>query len=307
MSNWQKSIRELTTEQTSDGTTIDGNRLERMLTDTLRRFNALRRGDRVRAWVPNTYVGGYSPNMGTVAAPGGCSQSLPPWIPIFHDKSASSVVGATPTGLPSNPFRNKGQRNLNVDPMNNPTSQSQLAWTTAFYFRRPVIVTAYSLTMLVPDFAAYSGNTFAYVTAAHPLPWPQGNAPSDDLFVQLAVDNPFSQEARLLANTELTRYGFKLDSQRYSGDPATIAATPLVPAFAPNATYGVNDRLRIGICVEADNLNIPLPANSRARLCFAIPRYPTTFNTGWTPVVDETHPQGRQSYSWTLTVLEPVL
>lgn len=312
MANWQKSIRELTTEQTSDGTTIDGNRLERMLADAVRRFNAIRRGDRVRAWVPTTYVGGYTPSYGLVDGTAS-TQASPPFVPIFHDRTVNVVPTIpTPLGLPSNPFRNKGQKNLNVVP-NTPATQDQLAWTTAFFFRRPVIVSAYSLTMMAPKFPFYKGNTFHYVTAAHPLPWPQGDPWSDDLFVQLAVDNPFSPEARMLADTEITRANFRLDAWRYSAN-AAAPATPLLPLFAPNAAYVAANKLRIGVCLEMENLNLPLPANSRARLCLTIPRYPTGFNSGWTPAggggtgaVDELHPWARQSWSWTLTVLEPIL
>jgi len=58
---WRKNPREVTDEHFSDGTTIDGNRIDKALGDVVDNFNDISYGYLRKRWVPVTYVAGWSP------------------------------------------------------------------------------------------------------------------------------------------------------------------------------------------------------------------------------------------------------
>ena len=62
---WQKHTRLMTDEQFADGTTIDGNRLDRAMEDTVSRFNNLELRDVERRLMPCHYVSGFTPQSPT--------------------------------------------------------------------------------------------------------------------------------------------------------------------------------------------------------------------------------------------------
>jgi hypothetical protein len=62
---WQKHTRLMTDEQFADGTTIDGNRIDRAMEDTVSRFNNLELRDVERRLMPCHYVSGFTPQSPT--------------------------------------------------------------------------------------------------------------------------------------------------------------------------------------------------------------------------------------------------
>ena len=82
-----KSPRVVTDEQFSDGTTIDGNRLDRAVQDVQDRINSVPYGDLKSRWVPITYMCGWQPQSRKT---------------IFYDTSASLGTGfVTPSQFQS--------------------------------------------------------------------------------------------------------------------------------------------------------------------------------------------------------------
>ena len=58
---WKKHTRLMTDEQFSDGTTIDGNRVDKAMEDTVERFNNLELRDMANRFFPCHYVSGFTP------------------------------------------------------------------------------------------------------------------------------------------------------------------------------------------------------------------------------------------------------
>lgn len=58
---WRKQTRLMTDEQFSDGTTIDGNRIDKAMHDTVERFNNLKQRDVANRFMPCQYVSGFTP------------------------------------------------------------------------------------------------------------------------------------------------------------------------------------------------------------------------------------------------------
>lgn len=131
--SYKKHPRVVTDEQFSDGTTIDGNRLDRAVQDVQDRINNVPYGDLKSRWVPITYVCGWQPQSrksiyyDTSASLGeGFVNSTElkegkglvpeihrfPWMPIRNNQfqvppgEAGSAAGDSITF--SNPFRVKG-------------------------------------------------------------------------------------------------------------------------------------------------------------------------------------------------------
>jgi len=278
------SIREITREQFADGTTIDaGTRIERALADLVQRFNALLPRDRKRRWFPATYTGGYMPTIRAGA------QGNAPWL------SAANVAGLTVVNVPfggiQNEWRNKGIRNVLIDPDNG--NGDQLVWTTALYFGKPVIVTGLSLFLGSDE--SYYFNTFRYQAGA---PAPKTSLPGDDVVVELAVDHPWNGHAPLAGAQEFLRTQFKLNAHAFA-PVAPAAFADGTPGFAINAAYAAAKKYPNGVMLWQPDLNIALPDKSTARLSFTIPEYSNPAWANWSG-----SPWQAQYYSWALHVLE---
>ena len=82
---WRKNPREITDEHFSDGTTIDGNRIDKALGDVVESFNDISYGYLRKRWVPVTYVAGWSPqspeSIDAVGEAGFDSNAPFAWLP----------------------------------------------------------------------------------------------------------------------------------------------------------------------------------------------------------------------------------
>lgn len=278
------SLREVTRNQFADGTTIDGGtRLEQALADLVQRFNAILPRDKKRRWFPATYTGGYMPTNNAL-------QPRAPWLSAANVLGITAVAPAPPGGL-QNEWRNKGLRNVLIDPDDG--NGDQLVWTTAFYFGKPVIVTGISL-MLGTDNVNFA-NTFAYTAVA---PAPKTNLPSDDVVVELSVDHPWLGHNALAGAQEFLRTQFKLNAHAFTV-VAPTGFVDAVPPFAFNAAYAAAAPYPNGTMFWQPDLNIALPDKANVRLAFVIPEYSAAGWSGWGGI-----PWSTQYYSWTLHVLE---
>jgi hypothetical protein len=106
--SWKKHPRHLTDEQFSDSTTIDGNRLDNAMSDIVRRFNAVEKGDIANRFVQTQFVAGWSPQQASV------SSHRWPWLDALNLSNGSSVAGAEPDSV-NNRFRTKGYYTLGMD------------------------------------------------------------------------------------------------------------------------------------------------------------------------------------------------
>ena len=260
------SLREVTQEQFSDGTAIDaGTRVERALADLVAKFNGVPARNVKRRWFPAVVTGGHMPSN--------TAQLRAPWLSAANVAGLTSV--AAPVGGMQNEWRNKGLRNVLIDP--DVLNGDQLVWTTALHFERPVIVTGISLFLLADG--VYYTNTFAFTGAA---PAPKTGLPSDDVFVELAVDSPWRSEDAMAGAQEFLRTQFRLDGYAFNPSNAALAGyVDPVPLFAANAAYGAARKNPEGAAFWKPDLNIALPERSDVRLAFCVPLYPNAGWSGW--------------------------
>ena len=106
----KKSLRTLTDEQFSDGTTIDGSRIDKALDDAVEHFNEIPKGDVSTRFTKTQYTFGYQPSSytGTVeisgpnnvfrAYPGTIEGTTFPWNFIANNRHTSAEVN--PVGTP---------------------------------------------------------------------------------------------------------------------------------------------------------------------------------------------------------------
>jgi hypothetical protein len=265
-------IREITKEQFSDGTTIDGNRIDRAMGDVVGRVNHIQKKDMKRRWVQTQFVGGYTPQDPTSTSG---TEISAPWLAGRND-GVSSVHNFYISDVRSE-YRFKSS---DVDTV---VGGDQFVMTNAFYFRKPIIITGLSVCMLTD--AVYA-NTHNYTDDYDDH---TSGDPANDLVVNIEVDNPFLPENRALSSVVYHRGGFKVTSQNFRGIPAapTLDMDPLHPGGHIQ-----------GIFMDDQDLNIPISRDSRVRFGVLIPN---TTKTKW--LHGET-PWFGQCYSWTLTILE---
>jgi hypothetical protein len=282
------TIREASRQQFSDGSSIDGNRLDRAIDDLWSAFMAIEPRWQEYLWVKQTFDQGFIPIEPDLADPVNVSRA--PFLPINNDLW---TVGP-PTGAPYNPWRYKGTFVDGIDPktLGGPGSdENQYAWETAHWFQLPVILQSLSW-VLHTDGDDYP-NTFLYGTP--PPPGKTNGQPVEDIIVELDVDNPFSPETRSQTAVEVHKLRFRATAQFFVPVGNAAYSTDSQPA----APSGQNPR---GVTIDLSDLNIPIPRRSRVRSTIVLPQYDTgTYTTGWG--ADSTR---RQWYSNTMTVLESV-
>ena len=266
-------IRELTKEQFSDGTHIDGNRIERAMADTVDRVNGIKKKDMLRRWVQTQFVGGYTPQ--SPSSTNGADEISAPWLYCKND--SSSLFNAAGLSDIRNIYRFKSSDVETV------ITGEQIAMTNSFYFRNPAIISGVSVSMLTDS--EYT-NTQAYTDdhGSH-----TADDPANDLVVNIEVDNPFLPENKALGSIVYHKGGFRVSSQKFR----EIQSAPSSDMNPPHDGGYVK-----GIVIDDQNLNIPISRDSRVRFSIIIPN---TGKTGWL--------QGGgiwfgQCYSWAITALE---
>lgn len=115
----EKSLRHITDEQFSDGTTVDGNRIDRALAESVEHVNSIPRGDVLSRFTETRFVFGYRPSrsFGSDAARSnddpGCLTGTAgtyyyahhfPWMPIANNL----FLQTGDNQAPQNPFVVKG-------------------------------------------------------------------------------------------------------------------------------------------------------------------------------------------------------
>lgn len=288
---WKKHPRHITDEQFSDGTTIDGNRIDTAMSDIVRRFNAVEKGDLANRFVQTQYVSGWSPQTNP-------DKHLWPWMRA--DNIDSQVADANPPDSYSNVYRVKGYQSPGMD-VSDITISTQYVWSTSYYIQRPAILSDLVLLMHVdnPDAATRTyANTFKYGSVP-----PEGFSEDDgnkDFAIVVSADSPFSPEDRSQNNVVLHRANFDLAREWSSGIRFNSTITDMSPQNPPWAPADVGGLW--GVCLPLRDLNAPIPRDTRLRVDVVIPKYQSANFGGWR---DE-NPWARQRFDMTVTFLEEV-
>lgn len=275
-----KSVRRMTRQQFSQGTTADGNRLDRAFADAVDRANAFDRRDLARGHVQTQMVLGWAPAITA-------KQDKLPFMDGYND--SNSLVGAAPDGGYQNPYRVKGTVNTGIDPTD--PAQDALVWTTSVYFRKPVTLDGLSLHLRVDS--AYLNDLI--FSGGLPPDGKTAGAPLDDIVLSVAVDNPYAPEVAAHDAVEVHKLQWKVDGTPYSTLPIGVGTDGVI--IHPGGRF-------VGVAVDERALGIPIPRDSRVRLAICIPLYPAGKTSGWTAGVRKAW--NNQIYSSVLTMLEPI-
>ena len=274
-------MREITKEQFSTNSTIDGRRIDKAMEDIVDRANAVEKRDLDKRFVQVQYCGGFTPNVGLTAD----NASLP-FMPELNGSA------------PANEYRVKGTRKFSQS-----TYTSSLIYTATHFFNKPVTIIGVNVNLMTggTDFT----NDFLYGEGAVSDTGKADGQDSDDMTLSICVDNPFLPEKRELGSEVYHRHGFTVRSHRFN-QSVTSAAADMAPSTKPPSSSNPIPAMA-GIVVDDHDLNVPLPRGARVRLNIVIPNYSDLSSdvSGWGEA-DGSLPWNSQVMSWTLTVLEGV-
>lgn len=298
------SLRRFTMQQFAQTTGIVATRMDRALSDLIQRYNNLQPDDLARRYVTRQVVGGYSPMYGKTG------QDPMPFLSIVNDSGTALLTKGV-----QNKYRLKGTFNNATDPL------TQLAWTTALYFPRPARIVGVHLNMLslptwnYPDNENGYRNPFMYGTP--PPPPYAANDYLKDMYIDVSVDSKwYKGNARKLQESEVQKRNFTADAQWFS--PQVLSAPMefnMFPAYPEDEAYGVN----FGVCIDARNINIPIPEQSTMRLSILVPVYEnenvgtSPVDSGWNHTPDfvaganSFMPWANNTWSWAVTVQEALV
>tara|TARA_R110000823_G_scaffold206898_6_gene337606 strand:+ start:180 stop:1106 length:927 start_codon:yes stop_codon:yes gene_type:complete len=271
------SIRHFTDEQFSDGTTIDGDRLEKALQDLEDYINNVPDGDFENRWLQSQIVLKYLPwtaqadaQLHTDGAPAGSYMPFP-YMPVYN------YTGAVTPDTMRNPFRLKGNRLDYQTPFtsNGRYGTHQVAWTTSFMTGEdPVIIDA--VDAVFNSYTSEYVNTYAYGSSA---PENRTNGDSvNDIHLQITVDSSFVPNIQIQNSVVYHKYNF--EAQDYyvlgRGLPAvTSFSADMQPTLDTGdlASGKANQGIGFGTTVHIKDagLEIPLPPFSRIRFSLVLP------------------------------------
>ncbi len=257
--------RELTKEQFADGTTIDGDRIDRAMQESVDRFNSIPKGDLKNRFLRNTYALGWQPRV--LASLG----TDLPWMPETNSASYLATGAVAPTRY-ENYLRVKGNRAPGTLPGGTETS---LVCTVPIAFPAPVILDDLAFMMTTDHTLAgireYT-NTFVY-GAAPPPGFTAGDS-VEDVSIVVQVDSPLLPENQALSSVAFAYHRVQLLREVYwTVDPGAAPASDMTLVY-PGGTVS-------GVYLRARNMAIRIPARARVRFHFVIPEYSVATTAGW--------------------------
>lgn len=344
---WKKHNRHVTQEQFSDGTTIDGSRVERSLQELEEHVNEVPKGDVrnrftqtqfVSGWMPHAeawadgsdYTGSTSGNYNAelgVRESTGLVGTMFPFLPVYNsEKNLSQITPIVEPSSYTNKHRHKGYETsgIPINPTNgfgleqtgggNVPAQiyeesGQYAWQNSWSFKKPVIIKNLTLFMITDNYDNSSYTSTKRDVMPFRNDWvfdnPPANSPpysvgsySEDVSIEISVDDLFLSENRSLNNAEIIKQRFAVgqDNVTQIAQPIETATTDMKPNFFPG---GRVDGVYISI-----NCETPVPQDSRVRASLMLPKYNKQTSTSYVHGGWKSVPWFRQYYSSCLTILE---
>jgi len=295
------SFRLFSKEQISAGTTISS-RLDKLLSDFLSRWNNVPKRDIRRRWLCDTIVGGYTPSRPSVL---NYSNDRHPFCVAYNHNDMVISAGMEPDQLVRNRWRVKGHRVDGIlgDANSRATSGWQYVWSTSIGVGDPVRVGSIAV-WLITD--AVFINTFQY--GATPPPGHASGEWSEDFCISLEVDDPFLPEDRRLSSQVFLRAATTIEGwfMQRQAPGAPLSEPTTIP---PNTLAEWGTGLPTGLVFVAQDLNIPIPRNSRLRLSLVVPDYAGITASGWRDTANDYDrcPWSRQNIGWNLGLVEGVV
>jgi len=293
------SNRKITKEQFTDGTTIDGTRIEKALDDIATRFNNVEKGDLEKRFTQTQYVMGCMPCKRSYS--GAEDNETVLHLQWLDDTNSDSQVVDAATDAPDkydNRYRVKGFGTEGGD-----------LWTTPLIFKKPVIVKDIHV-FFITDFYDFGTDDYAIFhdeeahyqdldAPYHPLKWTD---------VLLHVDSPYQSEKRAYNLKELCRHDFEEQAytlNRYQQYPdfagkGRVEFNDMLPLFPRTTNNSKANQTPInGLAINLSDINTPIPRDSRIRLSIQPPK---TQSSAMRPLGFT-----NQYYSVVLTVYEEIV
>lgn len=271
------SNRYITNEQFSDGTTIDGSRLESALQQLEEWSNNIPNGQIKNRWMQSQMVFKYFPPTAAsdaeLATNSGIATTIRhyPWLPIFNPQDALSQVSST------NPNRIKGSKvpwkSAYLTPVPaNEYAGIQAVWQISFAVGRdPIIIQGLDAVLLADDPAAARTaflNPWSYDSS--PPTGAPANSSIQDLQLIITSDNPYIPEIQSGNSILFNRRNFSVDNSIMS--PCGPVTGALFLDMLPNLSTNLGGNApQFSLSINERDLFIPIPAFTRIKVSMVIP------------------------------------
>jgi hypothetical protein len=249
------SIRKITKQQFSEGTTVDGDRLDKALQDTGSYLNSISPGDSGVRYTQTQIVTGWTA-LQTVA-----NENQAPWL-RFHN-TVGDVNGTG--GEIAHPFRVKGTTTtgLTATPWAALGSPTYWVWTISMYFEAPCIVDALDM-MWQTYTASYVTNINPQLNFFSPSAGDfLGDPDNSGIQLSVVVDDPQATEDPI-RNSLVTQL-----KNVYMGAEAT-GTDPLVYAGPVDMVPSGWQMFPTDLWFQRKNMQVHIPANSRVSFVVAL-------------------------------------
>lgn len=279
--------RKLSKIQLSDKTNIAGEKLDALWQDISNRFDLLDISDIKTKFLEDQLVFGYRPRV-VNWEPDGLGTGHPdelPWLPGKSPRfehiqfKGNDFPGINPNGY-------GGWYNWGI------------SWHTG---EDPQVVTEIDFVLDQDLTGTYYSNEWQWVSNM-----PPGIDADDfveDFGFELVVDHPLDPSNPSSNTVEVYRCAFSASAQYMP--PLPVYGSAMSPSF-PGGDFS-------GVWVRAEELNIPIPSNSRVRLLMTIPNYSGSLAADGTPITtgdvkwmtSVLAPFALNAYSGSVTILLP--
>jgi hypothetical protein len=268
------STRIITTQQFSDGTTIDGNRIEQAMQQLEKMCDNVPTGNIKTRFTRSQIVLGWNPILDTDVA--GYTHEHP-WIEGLNNQFLPEIND-------SNLYRLKGYHKEGL-------ISKYYLWETSFTSSAPLIIDSLDL-FLAQDAGGTGGSAYSLPGGAS-VPYTPPEV--SDIGLHITIDAPFIPEDRTQNDMELHRRDFSTNACLIR--PLAFTAGSSAGRMRPDYPGGALS----GWSISSPDLNIPMAPLSRIRFAIVIPLY-----SGGTGLADWGSQPWRTSVpSLTLTILEP--
>lgn len=292
------SLRHFTKQQFSDGTTIDGNRLEKALQDLENWANEIEDTQFKNRWLQSRLVMKYLPptaDYDTTVAGNTVAGNYKhaPFLPVYNSSTDQ------------NPFRLKGNRLFWKEPYSPPTLtynpaivpanpddiyKDQCVWTSALAVGDdPLIIESVDLVLLTYTSEYISDWRYGAGSGGGAL-----GEYSKDLQIQITADNPFLPNVQVKNTVLFHKYFSTSQAAKFTLQPV-IASADMNPSLT--SVSGMVPVHENSLSMNMDDLNIPIPPYTRIRFSLILP-----FESGKLPWGDK--PWQNAIPTMTLNVLE---
>lgn len=259
------SLRRFTSQQFSDGTTIDGNRLEKALQDLEDWSNKIKDGDFANRWMQSQFVLKYLPpttdSDAALAASSGVAANYrrAPFLPVYNAKQTE------------NPHRLKGTKLHWQTGYVNPVAganqyNEQAVWTSAFSVGDdPLIISAVDGVFLTYDDEYHTD--WKYGSGS---PGGASGTYSNDIHLQITADNPFLPNLQLKNTIVFHKYLSSADGSLFCDQAISLAGIDDMNPKLTSVT-GMVPMHETSLSMNLDDLNIPIPPYTRLRFSVVLP------------------------------------